>query len=201
MPHALHEHPLPGMDEARLSVLEQAGLSSLEDVVDAGPERLSTITGFDLKTCRALVRVAESALVRAHPDVIELLPQQTEAPARRLARGLKAARRIERAISLVRKARSHVGHAPEKKSWRRSHRRARRQLKRLLANLEVVQQAVLSDGLTEFGYDQLKHDLGPLEVAIQGALESRVRKRTYKRLSRIARHTRTLLETGSSRVS
>ena len=66
--HALTHHPLPGIDPRRLQQLSAAGLESLEDVAHAGPERLAELTGFDLKTCRALVIVATDALVPHHPD-------------------------------------------------------------------------------------------------------------------------------------
>jgi hypothetical protein len=188
--HALTEHSLPGLDPDRLQALVSAGVSSLEDVIDAGPGRLSQLTGFDMKTCRALIRVAEAALVRQDPAVIPFSLPNDEPGSVRLARGLKAARRIERVMSVVRKARSHTGRRRDQRRWRRTHRRARRALKQLLATLELLQQSVLSEGLSQVGHDHLEVELRALESRLQPMLDAPIRRRTLQRLRRIARASR-----------
>ncbi|MEZ4239559.1 MAG: helix-hairpin-helix domain-containing protein [Myxococcota bacterium] len=187
MAHALTEHSLPGLDPERLQSLVNAGVSSLEDVIDVGPGRLASLTGFDTKTCRALIRVAEAALARHDPAVIPFVPATDEPGSVRLARGLKSARRIERVMSVVRKARAHAGRRRDQKRWRKTHRRARRALKSLLATLEVLQQSVLSEGLSQVGHDHLDVELRALEARLSPMLDLPMRKRTLKRLRDIAR--------------
>lgn len=198
MAHALTEHSLPGIDPERLKQLSEAGVSSLEDVVDVGPDRLSALTGFDTKTCRALIRVAQAALARQDPAIIPFAPVVDEPGSARLARGLKAARRVERVMSVVRKARSHAKRAPEHRRPRRWHRRARRQLRKLLGALEMLQQSVLSDGLSQLGHDHLDVELRALENRLQPMIDAPIRKRTLKRLYQIARSTRRALAQSGS---
>lgn len=190
MVHALADHPLPGIDARRMKRMKAAGLDSLEAVVEAGPERLAEVTGFDAKTCRALVQVAASALARHDPDVIAFEPKRDEPASERLARGLKAARRIERALSLARKARSEAGRRPERDEWVKAHRKARKQLRKLLEALQSLQQDVLSNGLSQAGYEHLKLELQQLEAGLHAALDAPADRRTFKRLARSARDTR-----------
>ena len=184
--HTLEHHPLPGLDAARLKRLAEGGVDTLETVVDAGPERLSALTGFDEKTCVALVRVAQSALVRSLPGVLEFAAPSSESPIERLSRGLEAARVVERVLSLVRKARSHVGRRPEKKRWAESHAKARKQLRKLSSKLESVQQEILSDGLSEHGLRYLRQLLSPLDASLRSLLDDDVRGSTLKRTARVA---------------
>lgn len=190
MRHALADHPLPGIDAARLATLRRAGIDSLEAVVDAGPEQLETLTGFDAKTCVALVRVAQSMLVRAMPGVIAFHRPSVEAPIERLARGLEAARLVERVLGLVRKARSHLGKHPRKQKWAVAHRKARRQLKRLGAVLANVQQEILSDGLSERGIQHLRRELSPLDSSLRSLLEEPVKGAMLERTRRVAKQAR-----------
>ena len=192
-PHALADYPLPGIDPGRLSRLEAGGIGTLEDLVEAGPARLAELTGFDRKTSVALVEVAQGALARANPGVVEFAPRTQEAAATRLARGLEAAREIEGLLGLVRKARSHAGRTAPKEAWRRDHHRARRQLRKLLAALEAVQEDVLADGLSAAGYRHLQHRLTalePLRELVSGPITGKALRRLRKRAKR-ARHALT----------
>ncbi len=193
-PHALADHPLPGIDPSRLATLREAGIDSLEAVVDAGPERLESLTGFDGKTCVALVRVAQSALIRNIPGVIELKRPQVEAPINHLARGLEAARMVERVLGLVRKARSHVGKGPIKAKWADEHRRARRQLKRLAESLDLVQEDILSAGLSECGLDYLRRQLSPLDASLRTLIDAEPRRRMLVRTALVAKRARKELD-------
>jgi len=185
--HALADHPLPGIDPGRRSRLAVAGIESLEDLVDAGPDRLAELTGFDRKTSVALVRVAQSALARVMPGVIEFTPPNREAPGKRLARGLEAAREVEVLLGVVRKARSHAGRRAPKQKWERRHRKARRQLKKLRQSLEFVQQDVLADGLSARGFRHLRRQLEAvdrlrplLDEPVSGATLRKLRKRAKR---------------------
>lgn len=193
-PHALADHPLPGIDASRLAVLRDAGIDSLEAVVDAGPERLAELTGFDAKTSVALVRVAHSALLRSMPGVIEFQRPAVEAPIERLARGLEAARMVERVLGLVRKARSHVGKQPGKAKWSEEHRRARKQLKRLAESLALVQEEILSEGLSERGNSHLRSQLSPLDASLRTLLDVEPRRRALERIGRLAKQSRRQLD-------
>jgi hypothetical protein len=191
--HVLTEHPLPGLDPHRLQTLADAGLRSLEELVAADPRDLAARTGLDLKTCRALVRLAGAAL-RGHDDgVIELVTARDEPGSVRLTRGLGAARGVESAVSLVRKARAHAGKRPPKERWARTHARARRQLRRLLDALGELQQAVLSDGLSEAGLDHLIAVLEAFDQELQPLLAEPLRKRALRSIARAARRTRLAL--------
>ncbi|MEQ1568498.1 MAG: hypothetical protein ABMA64_22870 [Myxococcota bacterium] len=189
MPHELTEHPLPGLDPLRLQQLTDAGVDSLEGLVALGPVRLAEVTGFDLKTCRALIRVARGAMSRT-ATVVELVPVRDEPASARLTRGLDAARDVERALSLVRKARSHAGRRPAKARWARPHDRARRQLRKLLQRLEVLQQVVLSDGLSQISHLHLTTELERLELALGPLIDRPMRKRDLRQLRRAARRAR-----------
>jgi len=188
--HLLTEHPLPGIDPRRLRRLTDAGLDSLESLVDAGIERVADVTGFDRKTSRGVVRMAQSALSRHDPDVIEFTPQMDEPESERLGRGLKAARRVERAVSIVRKAQSHVRSKPKKESWARHHARARKQISKLLDELARVQRSVLSDGVTQAANEHLKDVLQRLEESLSLPLEQGLRKRSLRRFAKTARRAR-----------
>jgi sugar phosphate isomerase/epimerase len=188
--HLLSENPLPGIDPRRLRKLADAGLDSLESLVEAGLERVADVTGFDRKTSRALVRVAQAALSRHDRDVIEFSPAQDEPSSERLGRGLDAARRVERAVSIVRKARSHTRRHPAKPSWARAHRKARKQLRKLLDELARIQRSVLSDGLTHVSNRHLKDVLQRMEESLAIPLEQDLRKRSLRRFSKTARRTR-----------
>ena len=189
MAHALTENRLPGLDEQRLARLAGAGLSSLEDVVDAGPCELARVTGFDLDTARALVRVAEGMVMEMAP-VIELASVHPEPPARRLARGLRGARDIEQVRSGVRKVRAHLGRRAARARWRKSHKKARKQLSRLMDALEALQREVLSDGLSRAALLHLQNQLRPISNQVERSLEKPLRKRLFKRLSRHAKRAR-----------
>lgn len=191
MAHPLSDHPLPGIDPRRLEQLTQAGLISLEDVVDAGPERLSEVTGFDLKTCRALIKLASAALSHYHPDVIELTPRD-EPGSSRLSRGLRAARAIERALSSVRHARSWTNLAARSEANQR--RRARKQLRKLQEQLEALQEIVLSDGLSQRSHDHLVGELQLYEANLEPLLEASVQRKALKRLRRLSKSVRRSLE-------
>ncbi len=192
--HALADHPLPGIDGRRLVTLRKAGIDSLEAVVDAGPERLQRLTGFDEKTCVALVRVAQSALVRSLPGVIELKRPKVEAPIERLARGLEAARMVERVLGLVRKARSHIGKEPSRRRWALEHRKARKQLKRLSEALAKVQEEILSEGLSERGLSHLRRQLTPLDASMRSLIEAEPKRRMLERTRRVAKQARKELD-------
>ena len=198
MVHLLSEHPLPGIDPRRQRRLAEAGLDSIEALVEAGVERVARVTGFDVKTTTALVRVAEAALTRQESDVIVLQPNRDEPASERLGRGLKAARHVERAVSMVRKARSHARPKPRKTAWQKIHRRARKQLKKLLGTFADLQQQVLSDGLSHASYEHLKTVLGRLEDSLSIPLQQDLRKRTLKRMARTAKRTRLELEPRST---
>lgn len=190
MTHLLTEHPLPGIDPRRLRKLTDAGLDSLESLVDAGLERVSDVTGFDRKTSRALVKVAEAALSRHDRDVIAFAPPSDEPASERLGRGLKGARRVERAVSIVRKALSHARRKPRKPGWQRVHARARKQLRKLLEELARIQRSVLSDGVTHTANEHLKSVLQKMEESLAVPLEQDLRKRSLRRFAKTAKRTR-----------
>ena len=194
MSHALTEHPLPGLDETRLERLAIAGLRSLEDVVSAGPAELARVTGFDLDTARALVRVAQGALADVDPSIIEFVPSATEPASKRLARGLRGARDIEHVRSLVRKARGHVGRRPPRPGWKKVHKRVRKQLRKLMGTLEDLQREVLSDGLSRTGLHHLQRELAPIQAEVDSILGEAVRKRRLQRLAKAAKRVRRELE-------
>lgn len=200
--HVLTEHPLPGLDLRRLKRLTDAGLQSLEDIVAIGPEALAERTGFDVKTCRTLVSVATSAMAnskgsaRGSTGVIELTPARDEPASVRLTRGLSAARTVEHAVSLVRKARTHAGRRPRKDSWTEAHAKARRQLRKLLERLQQLQHAVLSEGLSEQSHDHLTRELEALERSLEPILDTPIRKKVLRRLRQTARETRRALTNG-----
>lgn len=191
--HALADHTLPGLDVERLRRLHESGIGSLEDLVEAGPERLSDLTGFDAKTAAALLRVAIAALRRADPSVIEFAPRQ-DAPNARLARGLEGARLLESALGFVRRLRSHLGQTPADDLAERPHRRARKQLKKLAKIVEAVQREVLAEGLSQRGLAQLQHDLEPLEASLRSILDAPIRTSTLRRARRVAKDARKQLE-------
>lgn len=185
--HALQDNPLPGIDDARLSQLADAGLTSLEDVVAAGPGELARITGFSLDTSRALVRVAQGALAAVDPTLLEFVPPLEEAASKRLARGLKAARDIEALRSHARTLRDRIGRRPSRPQWRKSHKKARRQLQRLMTRLEGLQRDVLTDGLSRTGLQHLRGELEPISEEVQLQLAARPRKRLFKRIAKRAK--------------
>lgn len=190
MAHALADNPLPGLDDARLQYLADAGVTSLEDVVAAGPSELARLTGFGLDTSRALVRVAQGALAAVDPTLVEFVPLHEEAASKRLARGLKGARDIENLRSLARGLRNHLGKRPSRATWRKSHKRARKQLVRLMDALEGLQRDVLTDGLSRGSLVHLRERLGPLEKELRRAAGLRLRKRTFKRVAKVAKQAR-----------
>jgi hypothetical protein len=198
--HLLSEHPLPGIDPRRQRRLAEAGLDSIESLVEAGIERVAKVTGFDVKTTTALVRVAEAALTREENGVIVLQPNRDEPASERLGRGLKAARHVERAVSMVRKARSHARPKPRKAAWQKVHERARSQLKRLLDTFADLQQQVLSDGLSHASYEHLKTVLSRLEDSLSVPLDQDLRKRSLQRMARTAKRTRHELQPPKSEV-
>lgn len=187
MSHPLSQHPLPGIDPRRLEQLSQGGLASLEDVIDAGPERLAELTGFDLKTCRALVRVAASALEHQDPGVIHLAPLREDLDSNSLARGLEAARDIEVALSCVRKARAWSKRCGEP---RRRKRRTRRQLNKLRGQLQGIQQSVLSAGISSRAKEQLSGELQLFLAAAETLLESPASRASLSRMRRVSKSLR-----------
>jgi Helix-hairpin-helix domain len=193
--HGLTEHPLPGVDPEGVRRLTDAGYVSIEDLASASPHTLADRTGFDLKSCRALVRVAKAVLSRPQPPegVIALAPPRDEPASVRLTRGLTAARNVERAVSSVRKAKAHAGKRPRKASWAAVHSKARRQLRRLLERLQELQQNVLSEGLSAASNEHLATELEGLERELAAIVEAPVRKQALKRLRRAARRVRRAL--------
>ena len=151
---------------------------------------LARVTGFDLDTARALVRVAQGALAQVDADILEFVPLESEPASKRLARGLRGARDIERVRSQVRKVRAHLGRRPTKLRWRTSHKRARKQLGRLMGTLEQLQREVLSEGLSRSALAHLRGQLDPLQGEVERAIEERPRKRLFKRLRRMAKRSR-----------
>lgn len=190
MSHALREHPLPGIDTTRLQRLADAGLVSLEDVVAAGPSELARITGFSLDTSTALVRVAQGALAAVDPSLVEFVPRHAEAASKRLARGLKGARDIEAVRSQARNMRDSIGRRPARPGWRKWHKRARKQLQRLLTRLEELQRDVLTDGLSRAALAHLRAELSPLEQELRDAAAVRMRKRVYRQIAKSAKAAR-----------
>lgn len=186
--HPLHQHPLPGLDARRLRALEAAGVSHLEDLVAAGADRLASLTQFDAKTCRALVRLAEGALDRETSSVIPLV--DPTAGASRLSRGLDAARRLEKTHALIRKARSSWLPEDPRSGWRRRVRRARKQARRLEEHLTSLQQTLLAEGVSVAGDGHLRGLLEDLEAQLGACLQSRPCRRHFKQLARLLRDGR-----------
>jgi hypothetical protein len=189
--HPLAQHPLPGLDARRLSRLESAGLAHLEDLVSAGPDRLATLTGFDAKTCRALVRLAEGALDRTTSAVIPL--QEHGGNTSRLGRGLGAARRIERTHATIRRISSLLPQRPVKEKWRAPLRKVRKQLRRLEEHLTLLQQSLLAEGTSAAGDAHLREVLEDLEAQLDTRAAGRPCRRTFRHLARAARDGRKLL--------
>jgi hypothetical protein len=192
--HLFDNHPLPGLDADRLRRLAAVGVDSLEGLVDVGPERLAALTGFDQKTSVALVRIAESTLVRSLPGVLAFAAPSAESAIDRLARGLDAARGVEHVLGWVRKARSHMGKVPERDKWARVHGRARKQLRRLATVLEALQQEILADGLSERGFSHLRELMSPLERSLRSLVDEAVNRRTLRRTARVAKRSRKAFE-------
>lgn len=190
--HSLRQHPLPGIDEARLRSLADEGLTSLEDLVSAGATELARITGFGLDTSRALVRVAQGALASVDPNFVEFVPPHTEAASKRLARGLRGARDIEMVRSLAQSLRTRFGRRPSRPSWQKSHKRALKQLQRLIVALEDLQRDVLTDGLSRTALHHLREQLAPLEEHLSHSISARPRKREFKRAAKRAKAARRL---------
>lgn len=182
--HPLQHHPLPGLDARRLRALEAAGLSHLEDLVQAGPERLATLTQFDAKTCRALVRLAEGAL---HKESVTVIPLADVAGgSSRLVRGLETARRIERTHTALRKALALLPAEPKEK-WRRTVKRARKQLHRLEEALTRLQQSLLAEGVSSAGDQHLRGLLEDLDGELAIRAQARPCRRSFRALARCAR--------------
>jgi hypothetical protein len=189
--HPLTAHPLPGLDARRLHRLEAAGLAHLEDLVAAGPDQLAALTGFDLKTCRALVRLAEGALDRTASAVIPL--QELSKPTSKLGRGLNTARRIEKTHAVLRKVAAVLPAAPSKPRWRRPLKRVRKQLARLEERLTLLQQGLLAEGVSAAGDTHLREVLEDLEERVEARLAARPCRRTFRKLARLLRDGRKLL--------
>ncbi|MCB9685832.1 MAG: hypothetical protein H6735_12395 [Alphaproteobacteria bacterium] len=186
--HLLTEQSLPGLDAARLRALADAGMLTVEQLVNAGPERLSGLLGFDTKTCRALVRLAAGSL---EPTMVIPFATPSDEPGSVSAtRGLDAARRIERSLGIVRQALASTGHKPAKKGWRKNHRRARKQLSRLADALATLQQGLLQDGLTHSAEDHLRTELDALERRLLATLDLQHDHDFYRRLRKVARRAR-----------
>lgn len=108
--------------------------------------------------------------------------------------GLKAARRVEESLGLVRRARTHVGRRPptDAETVRKHHRRARKQLTKLLTVLEMLQRRFLERGSSNEQFDQLEDALNPLDSVLQATMASESRTRVFKRVrkaAKLARHT------------
>ena len=125
-----------------------------------------------------------------NPDIIHFSATRDEPASVRLTRGLRAARLVEEALSMVPRPDPMPGGA-RSGGLETPHRRARKQLRKLLDRLEVLQQSVLSEGLSQVGQDYLTGELEALESALQAILDQPVRKRTLTRVRRLARTTRT----------
>ncbi|MEZ4319776.1 MAG: helix-hairpin-helix domain-containing protein [Myxococcota bacterium] len=100
----------------------------------------------------------------------------------RRKRGLDAARRIEKTLELVLRGREHTREAKS-----RPHKRARRQLQKLAAALEAVQQQVIRDGITTDAAAHLEELLSPLERRLRRFAK---RKTSPRRLRKIRKRCR-----------
>jgi hypothetical protein len=189
--HPLTHHSLPGLDARRLRKLEAAGLSHLEDVVRVGADQLATLTEFDAKTCRALVRLAEGALDRESSTVIPLQEQNSNTS--RLGRGLNGARRIEKTHAALRRVASLLPARPVRERWRKHVRWVRKQLARLEERLTLLQQVLLAEGVSAAGDAHLREVLEDLEAKIATRSAARMCRRSLRRLARTLREGRKLL--------
>ncbi|MEQ1572423.1 MAG: hypothetical protein ABMA64_42780 [Myxococcota bacterium] len=173
--HPLTGQTYPNLDPDHLRRLLDAGFDTVESVIDAGPTRLSRASGLDIRACRVLVRGARAVLSgEAEPSV----------------HGLAGAREVERSLSLLRKARAHVGRLPSREAWAEAHARARRQLRKLILALEGLQRSVLAEGATDAGRQHLTDTLGDLDRQLGPLLAVPVRKRTLRELRKVARAAR-----------
>lgn len=181
--HSLEPNMLPGLTEDLLQALRQEGFHSVEALARATPERLAPIVAADLAD-----QLIGAACERVMPPVVIPL-ERTPPSSDQLTRGLDAARAIENTAGLTRKARSHSGKTPPRKlEW--THRRARRQLKKLVRALEGLQREVLTLGLTEVRAEALLVRLTEVDSLLQDFLAAPMDKRALQLVRRVAKHAR-----------
>lgn len=168
MTHPLDEASLPDLSRDTVDALAGLGIRTLEDLSEAEPARLAEPLGLPVDEAARLVEIAAAALPEPlGPDVI---PFQQEPPSvAELSRGLLAARAIEHTTGLVRKLRSHAGKRPPT-DGRWTHKRARRQLKKLQRTLEELQHEVLSRGLGTRRLDVIQGALVHLDRVLESLL-------------------------------
>ncbi len=106
------------------------------------------------------------------------------------SRGLQAARRLEESLGLVRRARTHLGRRPPSEVARKHHRRARRQLAKLIDVLTALQHEVLEQGVTSRRLERVSGVLHPLDEVLKSTRVGESRTRAFKRVRRAARQAR-----------
>lgn len=166
MAHPLDEAALIGRETVQ--ALAALGVSTVEDLAAEEPGRIAEALGMSLEEAVRLVEVARASLPEPlGPDVIPF--HQDPPSVEELSRGLLAARAIEHTTGLVRKLRSHTGKRPPAES-RWTHKRARRQLKKLQRTLENIQHEVLSRGLGTRRLDVIQGALVHLDRVLESLL-------------------------------
>lgn len=168
MTHPLDEASIPDLSREMVHMLAGLGIGTVEDLAATDPVRIAAPLGLPLEEAARLVEVARANLPGAlGPDVI---PFQQEPPSvEELSRGLLAARAIEHTAGLARKLRSHVGKRPTADT-RWTHKRARRQLKKLQRTLEDLQHEVLARGLGTHRLDAIQGALVHLDRVLESLL-------------------------------
>ena len=76
---------LPGIHDEVVAVLTAAGYSTIDKVIEAGAEALSSLQGFDAETVEAVLATAESERAARQPEVTAdteaASPESPETPA------------------------------------------------------------------------------------------------------------------------
>lgn len=212
MARSLHGHRLPGIGPERLRKLEAAGLDSLEALAATGSDAApvpgvpATIVRRAAEEARRLLAddlgddLTEEPTGEVPADAGRVLPftRPVEAddpaedaedrlqPTRRLARGLKTARALERSADLARRARAHCKQAgaSEIRSW------VRKQLARVLTAIEELQQAVIALGISSSGNRELRAALDPLDATLERLLANKPKRRRMEKVGRVAKAAR-----------
>lgn len=207
MARSLQEHRLPGIGPERLRKLEAAGLGSLEALAAADDVEVPGVPP-------AIVRRAAEEARRLLADVLgdDVTDEAEEAaearvlpftrptdpsddgedhlqPTRRLARGLKTARSLEHSVDLARRARAHCKAAPASDT----RKRVRKELARVLAGLEELQQAVIARGISSSGHRELRAALDPLDAALERLLAREPKRRRMDKVRDVAKAARKAL--------
>lgn len=186
MPHPLAHHRLPGIGPMRQARLEEAGIRTLEQLLQTPLETLAELPGFHGSLAERAIAAALSVLESAPAEPVaivevdeaverELPPAVTEPIDPSLRRGLDVARRIEETRGWVRTVRARVK-APKLKGKKKKKQKVRfqperqelrRELKLLVKTLGRIQREAIMAGLSEAAADDLDQLLSKIERRLE----------------------------------